>query len=120
MIMDKCKAAVRQALMAFTAALDEYGFTPRQFLMALTLVLVLLSGFCVLAMGRADPVASLTLFPVEQQAQLHCPRDTIVWINLRSGVWHSKRDPWYAGTVNGAYICEQELDRVGKSVFARR
>jgi hypothetical protein len=41
------------------------------------------------AAGLAQrPTAPLQEFPTEQQAQVHCPRDTVVWLNLPSGVYH--------------------------------
>lgn len=36
--------------------------------------------------GSGYPAPTLTLFENEQQAQKHCPQDTIVWLNLPSGI----------------------------------
>jgi hypothetical protein len=38
----------------------------------------------------------LTLFKAEEQAQKHCPQDTVVWLNLPSGIYHYKGQRWYA------------------------
>jgi hypothetical protein len=48
-------------------------------------------------------------FQSEQAAQLHCPDDTVVWLNLRSGNVHSKGMKWYGKTQGGAYVCKEEL-----------
>jgi hypothetical protein len=61
----------------------------------------------------AAPAPTMTLFRNEAQAQAHCPKDTIVWINLSSGVYHFKGERWYANTKNGAFVCEQEADKTG-------
>ena len=57
--------------------------------------------------------ASLTLFHAEQPAQNHCPKDTVVWLNLPSGIYHFKGQRWYGNSNNGAYVCEQEADQLG-------
>jgi hypothetical protein len=54
-----------------------------------------------------------TLYPTEQTAQKHCPNDTVVWLNLPSGVYHFKGERWYGRTKNGAFVCEGEADKAG-------
>jgi hypothetical protein len=73
---------------------------------ALLLALVLLP----LGAAAQHPVAE---FPSEQEAQRHCPADTVVWLNLRSGVYHFKGERWYGRTRSGAYVCEKEADEAG-------
>jgi hypothetical protein len=42
-------------------------------------------------------------YRTEAEAKGHSPADTVVWINLKSKVYH------FAGTTNeGAYMCEKE------------
>lgn len=53
------------------------------------------------------------LFSTEQQAQQHCPKDLVVWLNLPSGVYHFRGQRWYGQTKSGAYVCKLEADRVG-------
>ena len=60
-----------------------------------------------------EAASSLTLYRAEQQAQKHCPKDTVVWLNLPSGIYHFKGQRWYGNTNNGAYVCEQEADQAG-------
>jgi hypothetical protein len=93
--------------------MDKYKAAFNQSLIVLSLVITL---FCVSYAARLKShpaIASLTLFPAAQQAQLHCPRDTVVWLNLRSGIYHFKGQRWYGDTVSGAYVCEQEADQAG-------
>ena len=56
---------------------------------------------------------SLRLFNTEDAAQRHCPRDTVVWLNTSSGVYHEKGMRWYGNTKAGAYVCRREADAAG-------
>ena len=47
-------------------------------------------------------------FGTEAQAQQHCPKDTVVWLNLPSMIWHYKGQRWYGNTKHGTYVCEKE------------
>jgi hypothetical protein len=60
-----------------------------------------------------SPTAPLATFPNEQQAQQHCPADTVVWVNLPSAIYHFKGERWYGNTKSGAYVCQLEADRAG-------
>jgi hypothetical protein len=53
------------------------------------------------------------LFPTEQSAQLHCPTDTVVWLNIPTHIYHFKDQRWYGRTKSGAYVCKQEADVAG-------
>jgi hypothetical protein len=55
----------------------------------------------------------LQTFNTEQLAKQHCPTDTVVWLNLRSGVYHYKGQRWYGNTKSGAYVCQKEADQTG-------
>ncbi len=56
-----------------------------------------------------SPALAAEQFRSEQAAQQHCPGDTVVWLNLRSGNVHAKGQEWYGKTRTGAYVCKQEL-----------
>lgn len=47
----------------------------------------------------------------EQDARKHCPDDTVVWLNLSSGVIHYKGQHWYGRTHSGVYACKNEVAR---------
>jgi hypothetical protein len=46
----------------------------------------------------------------EQEAQQHCPQDTVVWVNTKTGVYHFKGQRWYGNTKEGAYECRTEAN----------
>lgn len=56
---------------------------------------------------------ALDQFQSEQTAQKHCPSDTVVWINLPTGVFHFKGQRWYGRTKNGAFVCQKEAVKEG-------
>ena len=48
---------------------------------------------------------ALTTFTSEREAQVHCPKDIVVWLNLPTMIWHYKGQRWYANTKHGAFVC---------------
>lgn len=67
----------------------------------------------VLGLALALPVYAVTTFDTEALAQEHCPRDTVVWLNLPTMIWHYKGERWYARTKHGAFACEKEAAASG-------
>ena len=59
------------------------------------------------------PNPTLLLFTMESSAQKHCPKDEVVWLNTRSGIYHEKGMRWYGRTKSGAYVCRKEADAAG-------
>lgn len=57
--------------------------------------------------------ASAQHFHSEQEAKQHCPHDSVVWVNTRTGVYHLKGERWYGATKEGAYVCRKEADAEG-------
>jgi hypothetical protein len=47
-------------------------------------------------------------YSTEALAQLHCPTQTVVWANTRSGIYHFRGDNNYGTTKRGAYMCERD------------
>lgn len=65
-------------------------------------------------MGSAQRLVSPPpTFPTEQQAQRHCPADTVVWLNLPTGIYHFQGQRWYGNTNSGTYVCQREADAAG-------
>lgn len=56
---------------------------------------------------------ALSLYQSSDQAQAHCPNDTVVWLNTRTGIYHFRGERWYGRTKEGAYVCEKEADDSG-------
>jgi len=52
-------------------------------------------------------------FKTEQEAKQHCPNDTVVWVNTKTGIYHFKGERWYVVTKQGAYECRREADAEG-------
>jgi hypothetical protein len=71
-------------------------------------------SLCIIALlvapniGMGAVPTAMPMFVTEQQAQQHCPDDTVVWLNTRTGVYHLKGTRWYGATKEGAYVCLKE------------
>jgi hypothetical protein len=52
-------------------------------------------------------------FQFEQQAQQHCPDDTVVWAITRLGVYNSSAERWYGQTGDGTFTCLQDAQKAG-------
>jgi hypothetical protein len=61
----------------------------------------------------AAAYAMAARFTTEREAQQHCPADTVVWVNLPTGVYHFQGQRWYGNTKSGAYECRREADQEG-------
>jgi hypothetical protein len=65
------------------------------------------------SVALAADQSQLSQFTTEDAAQKHCPADTVVWLNARSGIYHLKGERWYGRTKHGAYVCKKEADAAG-------
>ena len=65
------------------------------------------------ASSAATTTSGLNTYATEVAAQRHCPRDTVVWLNTNSGIYHEKGMRWYGNTKSGAYVCKGEADAAG-------
>jgi hypothetical protein len=63
------------------------------------------------ACGHSPTV--LTAYQTEQQAQTHCPKDIVVWLNAQSGTYHLKGSGSYGRMGAGRYVCRGEADAAG-------
>ena len=55
----------------------------------------------------------LSAFRTEQQAQEHCPKDSVVWLDPQSGLFELKGHGSYGLSVAGRYACRSEAERAG-------
>jgi len=46
-------------------------------------------------------------------AKAHCPTDTIVWVNTKSGIYHFAGTHNYGTTKSGSYMCGAEAKAAG-------
>ena len=51
---------------------------------------------------------TLTPFRYVSQAERHCPEDTIVWLDFRSGRYYLKGQRRYATGYTGSFVCRNE------------
>lgn len=75
------------------------------------IILAVALSFSILSSAFANPSASH--FQTEQEAKQHCPNDTVVWVNTKTGVYHLKGERWYGVTRYGVYECRKEADAEG-------
>ncbi len=68
-----------------------------------------------MARTKSAAVSSVAVqrFDTEAATQKHCPRDTVVWLNTKSGIYHESGMRWYGRTKHGAYVCKKEADAAG-------
>jgi hypothetical protein len=75
-----------------------------------------------LTAATAANAIPLSLYRYEAQAQAHCPADTVVWLDLRKGVYYLKRHKRYGLGVAGLFVCRKEASSSGyrRSLLGRR
>ena len=64
------------------------------------------------APNPGNPVGA-NQFSTEAQAKYRCPTGTIVWVNLKSKVYHFSGTRFYGNTEHGAYMCESDTSAEG-------
>lgn len=52
-------------------------------------------------------------FSTEAQAKGRCASDTVVWVNLKSNIYHFAGTKDYGNTKSGAYMCEKDATGQG-------
>jgi hypothetical protein len=73
------------------------------------LLAIAVALFC--AACGSSPVV-LTAFRTEQQAQEHCPKDT-VWLDPQNGLFELKGHGMYGLSGTGRYACRGDAERAG-------
>lgn len=51
-------------------------------------------------------------FDTEAAAVRRCGSE-VVWLNIKTGVYHAKGTEFYGNTKNGAYVCRKDADAAG-------
>jgi hypothetical protein len=64
------------------------------------------------ALNPGNPVGA-NQFSTEAQAKYRCPTGTVVWVNLKSKVYHFSGTRFYGNTEHGAYMCESDTSAEG-------
>jgi hypothetical protein len=95
------------------SSLMPHRITARSLVLGLLAIALALScGAC----GHSPEV--LVAFRTEQQAQEHCPKDTVVWVDPQSGGYHLKGGGSYGHAEPGRYTCRGEAERAGMREIA--
>ncbi|EJN14831.1 hypothetical protein PMI42_01609 [Bradyrhizobium sp. YR681] len=55
--------------------------------------------------GAEVSATPLTPFRYEAQAQRHCPRDRVVWLDFRKGVYYARGQRRYGQGFDGSFVC---------------
>ena len=64
------------------------------------------------APNRGNPVGA-NQFSTEAEAKYRCPTGTVVWVNLKSKVYHFSGTRFYGNTEHDAYMCESDTSAEG-------
>jgi hypothetical protein len=91
-------------------ASDRRRISPSAIARTVLVLLILLGLLSCTDPKQNSGEGSLTLYTTELAAQQHCPKDTVVWLNLPTGIYHFQGQRWYSNTKNGAFVCEKEAD----------
>ena len=77
--------------------------------MHMRFIFIILFGLMAPAYADTSPET----FMSEQAARRHCPKDTIVWLNVTRGVYYLQGERLYGKTQPGGYVCELEATKAG-------
>ena len=76
------------------------------------------SFFAARAPAPAAATTGANQYTSEAQAKARCPADTVVYVNLKSKIYHFAGHKDYGNLKNGAYMCEK--DTVGAGARAAK
>ena len=66
----------------------------------------------ILVAGATDArAAMLTPFRYEQEAQRHCPTDTVVWLDFKKRRYYRSDQKQYGSGFHGSFVCLTEARR---------
>ena len=70
-------------------------------------------GFALMVVLTATDARAgvLTPFRYEDQAQRHCPADTVVWLDFKKGKYYFRNQKLYRSGFHGSFVCFQEARR---------
>ncbi|HXY98478.1 MAG TPA: hypothetical protein VEI03_00670 [Stellaceae bacterium] len=80
----------------------------------MTSLLRLLAIGALLLPALAAEAREVKEFDLEAAAQKHCPKDAVVWSNVKGGgIFHVKGSKLYGKTTDGGYLCRKEAENAG-------
>jgi len=72
------------------------------------MVAVFLAAGLIACFAGIAGAVPLTPFRYEDQAQRHCPDDTVVWLDFRKGLYYTKGQRRYGVGFDGGFVCRGE------------
>jgi hypothetical protein len=74
------------------------------------------------ALFATDTNALMMPFRYEHDAQLHCPTDTVVWLDFKKRKYYQSNQRLYGHGFHGSYVCLEEARRnlYRRSLLGRR
>jgi hypothetical protein len=81
----------------------------QSFLLKSAAAIVILASAALLAPSGAR--AQMSIFSMENVAQLHCPGDEVVWLDVKKRRYYTRGQRLYARGRDGVYVCRKEAKR---------
>jgi hypothetical protein len=73
-----------------------------------------------LLLASVAAARELREFDSESAAQKHCPKDIVVWSNVKGGgIFHVKGSKLYGRTSDGGFLCRREAEDAGWHEYVR-
>jgi hypothetical protein len=63
--------------------------------------------------AKTISLAGVPHFSALTDARKSCGKDTVVWANLKTDVYHLSASRWFGKTKKGAYFCESAVKKAG-------
>ena len=60
-----------------------------------------------------SPASAQSMYRTQDAAQNHCPGDTVVWLDIKAGVYYLQGDHSYGNAGNGGYVCRHDASAAG-------
>ena len=79
-------------------------------------------GVALMVVLTATDAQALTLFRYKDQAQPHCPADTVVWLDFKKRKYYFSNQKLYGNGLHGSFVCLKEArrDLYRRSLFGLR
>jgi hypothetical protein len=79
-------------------------------------------GVALIVLLTAADARAMTLFRYKDQAQLHCPADTVVWLDFKKRRYYFSDQKLYGSGLHGSFVCLREArrDLYRRSLFGLR
>jgi hypothetical protein len=112
--------ATRPSAAAGPSALCRRAAKPADTERAMNMVKLAAATGVFLLLAGVAAARELREYDSESAAQKHCPKDTVVWSNVKGGgLFHVKGSKLYGRTSDGGYLCRREAEDAGWHEYVR-